>query len=89
MQARFDDLVLISRSQVYQNHKLQVVFRFFVSTGVMVHGCTEKIKHSVFCAAGMYLRDITNTIFINFALEYESAEHLLLLFVLLCYYIHF
>ena len=34
---RFDDLDLISRSQVCQNHKLQIVFRFLSTVG----GCTH------------------------------------------------
>ena len=32
---------------------------------------------------GVHLRDITNTIFLDFALECESPEHLLFLFM--CY----
>ena len=58
---RFDDFDLTSRSQVRQNHKLQIVFRvlwYFVATHI------EKIKHSLLCVTGVYLRDITNTFFV-------------------------
>ena len=80
---RFDDLDLIARSQVCQNHKLQIVFRF-LSTVVqwcMVTTHVRKIKYSMLYVAGVYLRDITNTFFCYFAFECESSEHLLFLFV--------
>ena len=35
----FDDLDLISRSHVFQNYKLQIVFRFLPTVVLMVHGC--------------------------------------------------
>ena len=40
------------------------------------------------CVTGVYLGDITYTIFFNFALECESAEHLLLLFTT-CELLHY
>ena len=41
----------------------------------------KKIKHSTVCVTGVYLRDITNTVFCccDFALDYESSERLLFL----------
>ena len=63
---RFDNLDLISRSQVCQNHKLQIVARFF-STVVrlcMVTTHIKMIKHSMPCVTGVYLRDVINMIFV-------------------------
>ena len=40
----------------------------------------EKIKHSMLCVTGEYLRDVTNRIVFTFAFECESSEHLLFLF---------
>ena len=61
---RFDDLDLISRSQLYQNHKLQIVFRFL---SIVVYWCMvathiEKIKHSMLCVTDVYFRDIVTRI---------------------------
>ena len=48
---RFDELDLISRSQLCQNHKLQIVFRFLCTavngTWYMVATQIKKIKHSM------------------------------------------
>ena len=57
---RFDDLDLISRSQVCQIRKLQVVFRFLSTCLVPAH--IKKIKHSMLHVTVVFLRDITNTI---------------------------
>ena len=48
---RFDDLDLISRSQVCQNHKLQILFRFLstVLEWWMVVTYIKKIKHNMLC----------------------------------------
>ena len=61
---RFDDH--ISRSQVCQNHKLQTVFRLFftVLNDAWFAAHIRKIKQSIFCVTGLYLRDITNMIFV-------------------------
>ena len=56
---RFDDLDVISRSQVWQNRKLQVVFKWCM---VAIH--IKTIKHSILCVTGVYWKDITNTIFV-------------------------
>ena len=51
----------------------------------MVATHIEKIKHSVLCVTGVYLKDITNMIFVIF--ECELSEHLLiwLLFIFIFY----
>ena len=69
---RFDDLDLISRSQVCQNHKLQIVFRFL---SIVMHGAThiQQLKHSMLYVTGRYLRDITDMIFVILHLD---ASHL-------------
>ena len=56
----YDDLDLISRSQVCQNHRLQIAFRFLsaVVNGACLPTHIEKVKHSMLCVAGVYLRDI-------------------------------
>ena len=41
----------------------------------------KKIRHNVFCGTGVYLIDITDNIFFNFAHECESSERLLFLFL--------
>ena len=50
----------------------------------MVATHIKKIKHSVFCVIGVYLRDITNTIYVILYLNvsHESSQHLLFLFML-------
>ena len=59
----FDDLDPISRSQVCQNHKLQIFLDTF-PTGVvffnqwyLVATCLKKIKHSMPYVTGVYLRE--------------------------------
>ena len=62
---RFDDLDLITRSQIYYSHKLEIVFRF-LSTVVewwMVATHIQKIKHSMLCVTGVYFKDIIDMIF--------------------------
>ena len=64
--AKFYDLDLILGSQGCQIHKLQIGFRF-LSTVVkwcMVATHFKKNKHSMFCVTSVYLRNITNMIFI-------------------------
>ena len=61
---RFNDLDLISRSQVCQYHKLDC---FLDNCPVYLKRCMvathfEKISHSILCVTDVYLRDITNTI---------------------------
>ena len=60
---RFDDLDLISRSQVCRNHRLQIVFTSFsvVVKWCMVGAYIKKIKHIMLSVTGVYLRDMTNT----------------------------
>ena len=65
IQTKFDDLDIISRSQVCQDQELQMVFRF-LST-LMVHGCYTHKKDEaryVLCVTVVYLRDIANMIFV-------------------------
>ena len=63
---RFDDLDLVSRSEMCQNHTLQIVFMILVHRSLnIVTGSyktyMKKIRHSKFFVAGVYLRDVTNT----------------------------
>ena len=63
---RFDDLDPILRSHIYQRHKLQIVSRFLctVVSWCLVATHIKKIKLSVLCVTGVYLRHITNVIFV-------------------------
>ena len=64
VQTRFDYLDRILRSQACQIHNLQIVFRF-LSTVVkwcMLATHIKDIKHGMLCVTGVYLRDITDTI---------------------------
>ena len=59
---RFYYLDLISRSQVCQIHKLQIVFRILVHCSwkkCMVITYIKKDKHSMLCVMDVYLKDIT------------------------------
>ena len=63
---RIDEFDLISRSQVCQNHKLLIVFRFL---STLVYGCMvamhiKKIKQRMLCVTGVYLKDDTNIILV-------------------------
>ena len=60
----FDDLDLTSRSHMYPSHKLQNVFRFFSTVVWRRSAATRirKIQHSILRVSGVYLRDITDTI---------------------------
>ena len=66
VQTRCDELDLISRSHVCQNHNLQ----FFLDSCPLYKRCMvaahmNMIKHSMLCVTGEYLRDITNTYFLQ------------------------
>ena len=50
----------------------------------MVVRYIKKIRHSLLCVTGVYLRDLTDTLFEKFALECELSEHLLFLFDPVC-----
>ena len=81
---RFDDLDLVSRSQMCQNHKQQVGFEILVHNSLNVlwflHCIILKSSGTVRFAS-IILRDITDMIFFSFALECELTQ--CLLFVLL------
>ena len=63
---QFDDLDLISMSEVCQNRKLPIVFRFLSSVvyWYVVSTHIKKIRHSLLCVTGVHLWDITKTIFV-------------------------
>ena len=47
---RFDDFDLVSRSQVCQNHKLQIVFLILVHCSLNVVWCLHTLKDQAHCA---------------------------------------
>ena len=62
----FDDLDHDSRSQVCENHKVHfLLLLLFVHCSLngawLLH--IKKLKHSLLCVTGVYLRDIGNMIF--------------------------
>ena len=89
---RFDNHDLISRSHICQNHKLQIVFCLdscpLLLKQCMVATHIKKIKHNVLCVTGVYLRNISNTIFFNFAFGCELSEPLLFLSYMLSVCVH-
>ena len=60
---RFDDFDLISRLQVYQNHQLQLVFRFLCTVVQKLHGYYIHLIGQVqyLCETVVYLGNITIT----------------------------
>ena len=77
---RFDDLDLISRSQVCQNHNLQIVLDsclLLLNCAWLLH-ILKKIEHSMLRVPDVDLGDTSNTILV---LEFESSERLLFLFI--------
>ena len=63
---RFDDLDFVSRSQVYQKYKLQILlcrllFRFLSTVVLMLYGCfIHKVGHAQyeFCNSGAFSKTI-------------------------------
>ena len=82
---RFDNLDLISRSQICQNHNCKLFLRF-LSIVVQMYSCIHKKRSSTVCfVTGVYLRDITNTFFFQFCtwMWVVLSECLLFLFNLM------
>ena len=65
---RFDDLDLVSRSQVCQNNKLQIVFLILIHCSIYVVWFLHTLKRwgTVCFVSDVYLWDITNTFFFQF-----------------------
>ena len=84
--ARFDDLDLISRSQIFQNNKLQMGCCCFLDScplwlkWCMVGTHMKQTKHSMLCVTDVYLIDIVNTFF---SILHLNVSHQSLLFLFL------
>ena len=81
---QFDDLDLISRSEVCQNQKLPIVFRFLSSVvyWYVVSTHIKKIRHSLLCVTGVHLWDITKTIFVILHLNVSHLSVFVLEYVI-------
>ena len=88
---RFDDLDPILRSHIYQRHKLQIVSRFLctVVSWCLVATHIKKIKLSVLCVTGVYLRHITNVIFVILHLNVRHQSVCFSCFIIVFRMLHY
>ena len=77
----FDDLALISRSHICQNHELQIIFKILFHCSLMVHGCYTqwKVQAQFALCDWCVCKRHNDTIFVILHLDVSR-----LLFLLLC-----
>ena len=80
---RFDDLDLVSRSQLcHLLFKKKNSCPLHINVAILVATYSKKIKLNMLCVTGVYSRDIT--LIFSFALECEWFEHVLLFQIASC-----